>query len=48
MASRRSGDAQPSITLDVDGDWLSSGQIEVANKIQEITSRELSHLIFYN
>ena len=38
VASRRLGHAKPSITLDVYGHLLSSGQNEVAKKIEKIVS----------
>jgi len=38
VASKRLGHAKPSITLDVYGHLLSSGQDEVANKIEELVS----------
>jgi integrase len=38
VASRRLGHAKPSITLDVYGHLLNSGQNEVANKIEKLIS----------
>ena len=40
VASRRRGHAKPSITLDVYGHLLSSGQDEVANKIEKLLGVE--------
>jgi len=38
IASKRLGHAKPSITLDVYGHLLTSGQNEVAEKIEELVS----------